>query len=76
MILVERLSPSLTTVRVAHHRAGVEAARLIVSMAQDGSRTERQIVLPVELVVRGSTRSIARDAGAASRQLQPSEERS
>lgn len=76
MILVDRLSPALTTVRVAHHRAGIEAARLIVSVSQDGNRTPRRIVLPVELIVRSSTRSIARAVGAENRILQPSEEHS
>ena len=59
MALADRLSPALTTVRVHHYRAGVEAAELIVDMlAKGGAAEPRHLVLPVELVVRDSTRSI------------------
>ena len=60
MALADRLSPALTTVRVNHYRAGAEAAELIVEVvAQQGAAAPRHVVLPVELVVRGSARSIA-----------------
>jgi LacI family transcriptional regulator len=58
MILADRLSPALTTVRVQHHKAGLEAARLIVDIIESAASEPRHIVLPVELVVRGSARSI------------------
>lgn len=57
MPLVDRLSPPLTTVRVQHYKAGVEAAEMIVEMAEHGTPQARHIVLPVELIVRGSTAS-------------------
>lgn len=61
MPLADRLSPSLTTVRVEHFRAGVEAAEIVVDMIErEGSEEPRQLVLPVELVVRGSTRRAPR----------------
>jgi LacI family transcriptional regulator len=58
MILTDRISPALTTVRVQHHKAGLEAARLIVDIIESSASEPRHIVLPVELVVRGSARSI------------------
>jgi LacI family transcriptional regulator len=51
----ERFSPPLTTVRVPHHRLGVEAAGLLLERLADPAAAVRHIVLPVELVVRGST---------------------
>ena len=70
MALADRLSPALTTVRVNHYRAGVEAADLIVEKLAKGAAGPRHVVLPVELVVRDSTRSIGRhrDEAAASAQ--------
>lgn len=61
MILADRLSPALTTVRVHHHKAGFEAARLIVDLIESAGSKPRHFVLPVELIVRGSARSL-RDA--------------
>jgi LacI family transcriptional regulator len=60
MPLADRLSPALTTVRVDHYRAGTEAAELIVGMLAKGVGAPRHVVLPVELVVRQSARSIGR----------------
>ena len=59
MPLADRLSPALTTVRVHHYRAGTEAAELIVDIVENGIETPRHIVLPVELIVRASTCSLA-----------------
>jgi LacI family transcriptional regulator len=60
MALADRLSPALTTIRVDHYRAGVEAAELIVEMLAKGAAAPRHVVLPVELVMRESARSIGR----------------
>lgn len=60
MALADRLSPALTTIRVDHHRAGAEAAELIVDMLSTGAAVPRHIVLPVELVTRQSARSVGR----------------
>jgi LacI family transcriptional regulator len=56
MPLADRLRPPLTTVQNQHYRAGVESAELLVDIL-DGPQREhpRHIVLPVELVIRGST---------------------
>ena len=51
----DRFSPPLTTVRVPHHRLGVEAAGLLLERLGDPATPARHVVLPVELVVRGST---------------------
>lgn len=58
MPLADRLSPALTTVRVQHYKAGTEAAELIVDTVENGIETPRHIVLPVELIVRASTRRL------------------
>ena len=50
-----RFSPPLTTVRVAHHRLGVEAAGLLLERLADSSAPPRHVVLPVTIVPRGST---------------------
>lgn len=60
MILADRISPALTTVRVHHHKAGIEAARLIVDLIENAVAEPHHIVLPVELIVRGSTRAPGR----------------
>ena len=65
MPLADRLSPPLTTVRVAHYKAGVEAAELIVDVVENGIAEPRNLVLPVELIVRESTRSLIRGGQAA-----------
>jgi LacI family transcriptional regulator len=77
MALADRLSPALTTVRVNHYRAGAEAAELIVEKLAKGAAGPRHVVLPVELVVRDSTRSIGRrtDKAAASAQHQDAKHR-
>ena len=62
MALADRLSPPLTTIRVQHHRAGVDAAELIVDIVEGRASKPRHVVLPVELIVRGSARSIGRGA--------------
>jgi hypothetical protein len=52
---------------VHHHKAGIEAARLIVDLIENAAAEARHIILPVELVVRGSTRSIHADNETMSR---------
>jgi LacI family transcriptional regulator len=51
----DRFSPPLTTVRVPHHELGVRAADLLLERLADPEAPARHVVLPVELVVRGST---------------------
>lgn len=58
--LVDRLQPSLTTVRVQHHKMGFEAAQLAIEALKtpEKSRKATHLVLPIELVVRASTRAL------------------
>lgn len=68
MPLCDRLLPPLTTVRVEHHRAGVEAAETMVEMIGNAAATPRHTVLPVALVARESTQAPA--AARGERRLQ------
>jgi len=65
--LVDRLQPPLTTVRVQHHKMGFESALLAVEALKmpEKSRKAEHLVLPIELVVRASTRALAQAAPAA-----------
>ncbi|MCC6304609.1 MAG: LacI family DNA-binding transcriptional regulator [Rhodobacteraceae bacterium] len=58
MPMVDRIHPPLTTVRVQQYQMGVEAAAILLAMI-DGAGEARHAVLPVELVIRGSTRALA-----------------
>lgn len=54
--IVDKLRPALTTVHIPHYDIGAEAARLLLAqMADDDNSTSKSILLPLELVVRGST---------------------
>lgn len=55
MPLLDKLEPPLTTVAVPHHQIGVEAARMLLESIREPERPSRSVLLPVTLVVRGST---------------------
>ncbi|HEX2255694.1 MAG TPA: LacI family DNA-binding transcriptional regulator [Afifellaceae bacterium] len=56
MPMVERLQPPLTTVRIQQYEAGLKAAEIVLNLIESGSGMEPvHAVLPVALVVRGST---------------------
>jgi LacI family transcriptional regulator len=55
MPFIGRLRPPLTSVRVPQYELGVEAARLLLDRLSGRSTTPRSVLLPVTLVVRGST---------------------
>jgi LacI family transcriptional regulator len=55
MPLMSRLRPPLTSVRVPQYELGVEAARLLLDRLSGRTVTPRVVLLPVTLVVRGST---------------------
>jgi LacI family transcriptional regulator len=57
MPLADRMDPPLTTVRMQHFQAGVVSAELILDLMDSDGRMpdQKRIVLPVEMVVRGST---------------------
>jgi LacI family transcriptional regulator len=60
----ERFDPPLTTVRLPHDDLGKEAARLLLERLADPDRPPREVVLPTQLVVRGSTAPPRESAGA------------
>ena len=54
--LIPMTDPPLTTVRQDFRRAGEEMVRLVLEQVDSGAAGgERQILIPTELVVRGST---------------------
>lgn len=55
MPLADRLSPSLTTVRVQHYTAGYVAADLTIEIIGNQATAARHVVLPVEMIARAST---------------------
>jgi LacI family transcriptional regulator, galactose operon repressor len=55
MPFADRFQPPLTTIRMPHYEIGVTAAGLLLERLQDEAAPPREVVLPVELVVRGST---------------------
>jgi LacI family transcriptional regulator len=62
-----RFAPPLTTVRVPHYELGVQAADLVLErLASGAAGPAKHLVLPVEMVVRGSTTS-PRERSDASR---------
>jgi LacI family transcriptional regulator len=61
MPMLDRLQPPLTTVRIQQYEAGLKAAEIILDLAEgEGEMEPVHAVLPVELVVRGSTAAPAR----------------
>ncbi|WP_163267104.1 LacI family DNA-binding transcriptional regulator [Chelativorans alearense] len=60
MPMVERMQPPLTTIRIQSNKVGFEAGQLLVQMIErpPGEYVAEHIVLPIELIVRGSTRAI------------------
>ena len=64
MPLADRLSPALTTVRVQHYKGGLESAELIVELMRGAHAEPQHVVLPVEIVIRGSTGATSRGARA------------
>lgn len=60
--LADRLQPSLTTIRTQHHKLGIEAALLAVERLKQADKPHvvRHVVLPIDLVVRESTKALRR----------------
>ncbi|MDQ4055329.1 MAG: LacI family transcriptional regulator [Actinomycetota bacterium] len=55
MPFLDKMRPPLTTVAIPHHQIGVEAARLLLDAISEPDRPSRSVLLPLSLVVRGST---------------------
>jgi Transcriptional regulators len=54
---LDKLRPPLTTVAIPHHELGAEAAHMLLDCINQPDRYPRSLLLPVSLVVRGSTAS-------------------
>jgi LacI family transcriptional regulator len=55
MPFLDKLQPPLTSVGVPHHQVGVEAARMLLESFKEPERPPRSVLLPLSLIVRGST---------------------
>jgi LacI family transcriptional regulator len=55
MPFLDKLAPPLTTIAIPHHQIGAEAARLLLDAIAEPTRGARSVLLPLALVVRGST---------------------
>jgi LacI family transcriptional regulator len=55
MPFVDRERPALTTIRIPHYDIGFESARLLMERIANPAGPAKWIVLPVDLVTRGST---------------------
>ncbi len=52
------INPPLTTVKVPKLEMGIEAVQLLLNMIKSSNGTAKKIVIPIELIVRGSVKSI------------------
>jgi LacI family transcriptional regulator len=55
MPYMDKVAPTLTTIRIPHYDIGAEAARLLLEVLADPERHPRSLLLPLTLVVRNST---------------------
>jgi LacI family transcriptional regulator len=55
MPFADRFAPPLTTVRIPHYEIGVAAAQLLLDLLGGQEDGAAEVVLPPELIVRGST---------------------
>lgn len=54
--LGKMVSPGLTTVAQNIYKMGAYATRMLIKMIEDTSLTEKHVIVPAELIVRGTTR--------------------
>ena len=52
---LDKLRPPMTTIRIPHFDLGAEAARMLLGCINEPARRPGSVLLPVSLVVRGST---------------------
>lgn len=55
MPFLDKLAPPLTTVSIPHQEIGAEAGRMLLDAIAEPTRPVRSVLLPLSLVVRGST---------------------
>lgn len=53
------LDPPLTTIRVPKIELGAEAMQVMVSILKNSDKTKKKIIVPVELIIRKSTKKIS-----------------
>src|SRR5690606_18256919 len=58
MPMMDRIHPPLTTVRIKQYNMGLEAGAILQRLIE-GQTEPEHTVLPVELVIRGSTAAVA-----------------
>ncbi|HEX6150728.1 LacI family DNA-binding transcriptional regulator [Nocardioides sp.] len=59
MPFLDKLAPPLTTLAIPHQQIGAEAARLLLDAIAEPDRPARSVMLPLSLIVRGSTAALA-----------------
>lgn len=59
MPFLDKLRPALSSVAVPQHELGAEAARMLLERFTESDRPARSVLLPLSLVVRGSTAPLA-----------------
>jgi LacI family transcriptional regulator len=69
MDFVDRIDPPLTTVRIQKREAGARAAAILMDRLTDPLHEPEHVVLPVELVVRGSSAPTGRHVPLRSRHV-------
>ena len=55
MPFLDKLAPPLTTISIPHQQIGAEAARMLLDAIAEPERAARSVLLPLSLVVRGSS---------------------
>lgn len=55
MPFLDKLKPPLTSIAIPHQQIGAEASRLLLDAIAEPDRPARSVLLPLSLVVRGST---------------------
>src|SRR5690606_13892353 len=55
MPFLDKLRPPLTTISIPHQEIGAEAARMLLDAIAEPTRPVRSVLLPLTLVVLGST---------------------
>ena len=61
---LDKLRPPMTTIRIPQFDLGAEAARMLLGCIDEPSRRPGSVLLPVSLVVRGSTAASALTSGS------------
>lgn len=58
MPFLDKLKPPLTSIAIPHQQIGAEASRLLLDAISEPDRPARSVLLPLSLIVRGSTAAL------------------